>query len=54
MHECPDCYEMCTCGGDIDDMEWESPLDCTHCLGREFMDDEYDDEDWREEEADEA
>lgn len=34
MHECPDCYDGCYCGGDIDDMFMSGTPEergCTHC-----------------------
>lgn len=33
-HECPECYQHCRCGGDIDDCEFQGTLEqmyCTHC-----------------------
>lgn len=30
MHECPDCGEICHCGGDIDDIMFDQPADCEH------------------------
>jgi len=33
-HECPDCGELCYCGGDIDDCLMnieEDVMACTHC-----------------------
>ena len=33
-HECPECYQICYCGGDIDDCCNNNPedvLNCTHC-----------------------
>ena len=30
MHECPDCYAVCYCGGDIDDMMFDDNQKCTH------------------------
>lgn len=41
-HECPDCYMMCYCGGDIDDLllNYEDDVvGCTHCLGKVDEDD---------------
>jgi hypothetical protein len=47
-HSCPDCYQMCYCGGDIDDCCFDGTpeeLACGHCLGRDDDDDDgYDDE----------
>jgi len=53
-HECPDCWSICYCGGDIDDLLFtgtEEELHCKHylkpeCEGYEGGDDEdYDEED---------
>lgn len=30
MHYCPDCYAICRCGGDIDDLVLGENLACTH------------------------
>lgn len=33
-HECPECFDGCYCGGDIDDMlmnDTKEELRCTHC-----------------------
>lgn len=33
-HECPECYQTCYCGGDIDDCCFnfdEDVMKCTHC-----------------------
>ena len=37
-HSCPECSEVCFCGGDIDDCEFEIlPTDgCAHCLEDEW------------------
>lgn len=51
MHECPECYQACSCGGDIDDCMFDGPAadQCTHCDGRDedgdwlWEEDEYDD-----------
>jgi len=43
-HECPECGQICHCGGDIDDCLNnfdEDVMRCTHCLGKEDEDDEY-------------
>ena len=48
-HECPECYQICYCGGDIDDSCNNHPTDvlnCTHC-GEEF----YEEEDFLEDET---
>lgn len=37
-HECPDCYQVCYCNGDIDDLilnEEKDLIACTHCLHAE-------------------
>lgn len=48
-HECPECYSICYCGGDIDDIEMPAgALSCSHCDGRYDDDDDdgyYDDDD---------
>lgn len=31
MHECPDCYDGCYCGGDIDDMLMGDTREEQHC-----------------------
>lgn len=28
MHTCPDCGQACTCGGDIDDIDFGEAVDC--------------------------
>jgi hypothetical protein len=41
-HECPDCYQWCHCGGDIDDMFMsgtDEEAACGHCP---FFDDDPD------------
>lgn len=30
-HNCPTCYMTCHCGGDIDDICFESTKYCCHC-----------------------
>lgn len=33
-HECPICYQVCCCNGDIDDVEFDNPdviAACHHC-----------------------
>lgn len=46
MHTCPDCAEACTCGGDIEDMEWGEDLGCVHCSA---LDDDFEeDDDWED------
>lgn len=30
-HECPECWQTCHCGGDIEDMNWGERSDCTCC-----------------------
>ena len=48
-HSCPDCGQVCFCGGDIDDCTndfEEDVLNCTHCedeLDDEVLGDEEDD-----------
>jgi len=43
-HECPECYSLCHCGGDIDDIDFGESADCKHyrkldCCGhREYCD----------------
>jgi hypothetical protein len=52
-HECPECYMLCHCNGDIDDImidTKESYLRCQHylspdCAGYDYPDDDYDDYD---------
>lgn len=45
-HECPECYCLCHCGGDIDDCDFGESEECTHykeleCSGhREYCDDQ--------------
>lgn len=29
-HECPECWESCHCGGDIDDIDFGESDACTH------------------------
>jgi hypothetical protein len=44
-HECPDCGQMCYCGGDIDDCcfnQEENVIHCSHCP--EDDDEEYEEE----------
>lgn len=46
-HECPECYMLCHCGGDIDDIQMDGTIEqmqCRHCEGRDDDDDE--NEDW--------
>lgn len=46
-HECPECYMLCHCNGDIDDIQFEGTkeqLYCRHCnpnseIGDEDIDD---------------
>lgn len=43
MHECPDCGRLCTCGGDIDDIDWGEDVSCEcDCWKDDFEDDDYD------------
>ena len=52
-HSCPDCGQICYCGGDIDDIDFGDDTDeaelCTHCptFVDDFdeCDDDYDDDD---------
>ena len=30
-HTCPECYQYCTCNGDIDDIDFGEDPECTHC-----------------------
>lgn len=49
MHECPDCGVVCTCCGDIDDLNFGISDQCKHYLTDDC--DYYDDceyEDWDE------
>lgn len=49
MHDCPDCYSACYCGGDIDDMLLEGTVEeqrCTHCQGGSADDQECGEEVW--------
>lgn len=49
-HECPECYQVCHCHGDIDDCQfddWESYVSCVHHLTPDCdthweMEDDYD------------
>jgi hypothetical protein len=45
-HDCPECYAICHCGGDIDDICWgdASPeaFACKHCPWDGEPDDFYD------------
>ena len=34
-HECPECYQLCHCGGDIDDIDFGEDASCTHYERRE-------------------
>ena len=48
-HSCPDCNEVCYCGGDIDDALLEDPQHvqgCTHCsdLPQKEYDGDFDDD----------
>lgn len=48
-HECPDCYSVCYCGGDIDDIELPAgAYTCSHCDGR-YDDDDGDEDDYYDE-----
>lgn len=41
-HSCPECYQTCYCGGDIDDIIFEDTdeeLLCGHCDDVPFFDD---------------
>lgn len=49
-HTCPECYMICHCGGDIDDIDWGESIHCTHyknpeCDGYEGDDDIWENED---------
>lgn len=47
MHECPDCYRACSCGGDIDDIDF-GPFNGCACdcwMDEDVDDDFYDDRD---------
>ena len=48
MHECPDCYSSCHCGGDIDDLLLNSDKyvnHCTHCdRGSDWEEEQFCDE----------
>jgi hypothetical protein len=51
-HECPTCYYVCHCGGDIDDIQMDGTteqMNCSHCADEWGDDDEdytfFDDED---------
>jgi hypothetical protein len=49
-HSCPECYQYCTCQGDIDDIDFGDDCDgadnCTCCLGNDDGDEpEYYDDD---------
>lgn len=50
-HSCPDCDQLCHCGGDIDDCELDlRPSEgCSHCCWEEEEDGD-EEEAWREEE----
>lgn len=40
-HSCPECGQLCFCGGDIDDCDFDFADDianCTHCLDNEDND----------------
>jgi hypothetical protein len=42
-HSCPECYQVCHCGGDIDDClldEDDAVNRCNHCDGDETNDDD--------------
>jgi hypothetical protein len=43
MHTCPECGQLCTCQGDIDDIDFGEVNWCTHCFDQGFDQDEYDD-----------
>ena len=51
-HSCPDCDQVCYCGGDIDDIVLSGTPEehaCTHCVDEGdgvLDDDESLDEDW--------
>ena len=44
-HTCPDCYQICYCGGDIDDIDFGDDCDeamaCTCCDGMECESNEW-------------
>jgi hypothetical protein len=41
-HSCPDCDQICYCGGDIDDVLLEDgAINCTHC--DDLQESEYED-----------
>lgn len=47
-HECPDCFQVCHCGGDIDDIifsDTKEELHCSHCPEEDDEDCEDDDMD---------
>lgn len=42
-HSCPECYQVCHCGGDIDDLlldEDDAVNRCNHCDGSDADDDD--------------
>ena len=43
-HSCPECYQTCHCGGDIDDIIFEGEYEdnCTHCAEGDGEDNDYD------------
>ena len=48
-HTCPDCGQYCTCGGDVDDIDWgdegDGALNCSHCWDDKF---DHDNDDYDE------
>ncbi len=52
-HECPECYSVCFCGGDIDDVELPAGAEgCSHCNGDDNDDDYYGLDDYYGDESD--
>ena len=49
-HTCPDCGQLCHCGGDIDDIEWgedsEESDNCSHYLSPYCTDPNDYEEEW--------
>ena len=55
-HECPDCYMLCHCGGDIDDLCMDIPehvYNCSHCPD-DWEEDDWDYDDWDYDEYEES
>lgn len=42
MHTCPECGLACRCRGDIDDIEFDAPIQCECCPPDEYLEEDDD------------